>query len=97
MLMFRGPNAEQTLSANSYAMLTSIVLGAGLKDGTVTDDDRKMYVDAWSQPGALTGGLNYYRASGVGPRQSAPPDGDARIPTSRVGVAGWFVRIGSPR
>jgi epoxide hydrolase 4 len=76
MLMFRGPQAEQTLSANSYAMLTSMVLGAGLKEGTVTDEDRKMYVDAWSQPGALTGGLNYYRAAGVGPRQPAAAAGD---------------------
>jgi pimeloyl-ACP methyl ester carboxylesterase len=67
MLMFRGPQAEETLAANSYAMLTSMVLGAGLKDGTVTEADRKMYVDAWSQPGALTGGLNYYRASAIGP------------------------------
>jgi epoxide hydrolase 4 len=82
MLMFRGPNAEQTLSENSYAMLTSMVLGAGLKDGTITDDDRKMYVDAWSQPGALTGGLNYYRASGVGPRQRPPSDGDAARPAA---------------
>jgi len=67
MLMFRGPQAEETLSANSYAMLTSMVLGAGLKDGTVTENDKKMYIEAWSQPGALTGGLNYYRASAVGP------------------------------
>ena len=71
MLMFRGPQAEETLSANSYGMLTSMVLGAGLKDGTVTEADKKMYVDAWSQPGALTGGLNYYRASAIGPPASA--------------------------
>ena len=25
------------------------------------------YLKAWSQPGALTGGLNYYRASQIGP------------------------------
>ena len=71
MLMFRGPQAEEALSANGYAMLTSMVLGGGMKNGTVTDDDRKMYVDAWSQPGALTGGLNYYRAAGIGPPASA--------------------------
>jgi pimeloyl-ACP methyl ester carboxylesterase len=81
MLMFRGPQAEQTLSADSYARLTSMVLGAGLKDGTVTEADRKMYVDAWSQPGALTGGLNYYRASAIGPppaeaRGTIAPAGD---------------------
>jgi pimeloyl-ACP methyl ester carboxylesterase len=67
MLMFRTPEAEATLSANSYEMLTSAVLGEGLKAGTVTEDDKKAYVEAWSQPGALTGGLNYYRASGIGP------------------------------
>src|SRR5436189_112588 len=32
-----------------------------------TDADRAEYLVAWSQPGALTGGLNYYRAAGVGP------------------------------
>jgi pimeloyl-ACP methyl ester carboxylesterase len=67
MLMFRSPQAEATLSADSYAALTAAVLGDGLKDGTVTPADKAAYIDAWSQPGALTGGLNYYRASGVGP------------------------------
>jgi epoxide hydrolase 4 len=71
MLMFRSAEAEATLSANNYAMLTSMVLGAGLKDGTVTEEGKKMYLDAWSQPGALTGGLNYYRSSGIGPPASA--------------------------
>ena len=67
MLMFRGPGAEATLSANSYQFLTSAVLGDGIKAGTVTEADKKAYLEAWSQPGALTGGLNYYRSSGVGP------------------------------
>ncbi len=71
MLMFRGPQAEATLSANSYALLTSMVLGDGLKAGTVTEADKAAYVEAWSQPGALTGGLNYYRAAGVGPPAAA--------------------------
>jgi pimeloyl-ACP methyl ester carboxylesterase len=85
MLMLRGPNAEQTLSANGYAMLTSMVLGSGLKDGTVTDEDRKMYLDAWSQTGALTGWLNYYRAAGVGPRGgNPPPSGDAAQPVELI-------------
>jgi pimeloyl-ACP methyl ester carboxylesterase len=73
MLMFRGPQAEETLSANDYQLLTSMVLGAGLRDGTVTDEDRKEYVAAWSQPGALTGGLNYYRAARIGPVTAAEP------------------------
>jgi len=32
-----------------------------------SDDDKQMYINAWSQPGALTGGLNYYRAGGLKP------------------------------
>ncbi len=76
MLMFRGPNAEETLSANNYAALVNAVLGAGLKSGAFTEDDKKAYIEAWSQPRALTSGLNYYRAAQVGP-PAAAPSGDA--------------------
>ena len=71
MLMFRSPQAEQMLSANNYETLVNIVLGAGLKSGVFTEEDKQAYIKAWSQPGALTGGLNYYRANRVGP----PPAG----------------------
>jgi pimeloyl-ACP methyl ester carboxylesterase len=67
MLMFRGENAEKTLSADNYGTLVNIVLGAGLKSGVFTEQDKAEYIKAWSQPGALTGGLNYYRANRVGP------------------------------
>ena len=72
MLMFRGGEAEKTLSDQNYAMLVNIVLGAGLKSGIFTEEDKVAYLKAWSQPGALTGGLNYYRANRVGPPS---PDG----------------------
>jgi pimeloyl-ACP methyl ester carboxylesterase len=67
MLMFRSPQAEQTLSANNYTPLVAAVLGPGLQNGIFKEEDRQEYVKAWSQPGALTGGLNYYRANRVGP------------------------------
>lgn len=68
MLMFQRPTeAEKTLSANKYAFLIKAVLSEGLKQGYFTEDDRKVYLEAWSQPGALTGGLNYYRATHLGP------------------------------
>lgn len=67
MLMFRSPQAEQMLSANDYAALVNAVMGEGLKKGFFTEEDKKAYIEAWSQPGALTGGLNYYRAAKVGP------------------------------
>jgi pimeloyl-ACP methyl ester carboxylesterase len=77
MLMFRGENAEKTLSANDYAGLVGAVLGAGLKTGAFTEADKQEYIKAWSQPGALTGGLNYYRANHVGPPAPAK-EGDPK-------------------
>jgi pimeloyl-ACP methyl ester carboxylesterase len=67
MLMFRSARAEQTLLANDCAALVDAVLAEGLKQGYFTEEDRKAYVEAWSQPGAITGGLNYYRAAAIGP------------------------------
>ncbi|MBM4454647.1 MAG: alpha/beta hydrolase [Chloroflexi bacterium] len=42
------------------------MLTDGLKEGYFNEEDRKAYIEAWSQPGALTGGLNYYRAASLG-------------------------------
>jgi pimeloyl-ACP methyl ester carboxylesterase len=62
MLLFRSPEAEQILSANNFEPLVKIVLSEGLKTGMLNEEDKQNYLQAWSQPGALTGGLNYYRA-----------------------------------
>src|SRR5215471_19015226 len=83
MLMLRGPQAEQILSANNYAALVQAVLGEGLKNGVFTEEDKKAYIEAWSQPGSLTGGLNYYRAAKVG-----PPAQENDKSTGNFGVAG---------
>ena len=76
-IMFRSAQAEQILSANNYAALVQAVLGPGLKTGVFTEADKQAYIEAWSQPGALTGGLNYYRAARVG-----PPTGDNKQATN---------------
>ena len=67
MLMFRSPGAEAFLSANNHAALVEAVLGDLLRTGSFQESDKEAYLKAWSQPGALTGGLNYYRANQVGP------------------------------
>jgi pimeloyl-ACP methyl ester carboxylesterase len=67
ILIHRTPDAEKILSENNYAVLVSSLLENGIKEGYFTEEDRKTYIDAWSQPGALTGGLNYYRAANLGP------------------------------
>jgi pimeloyl-ACP methyl ester carboxylesterase len=87
MVMFRSPQAEATLSADSYAALTAAVLGAGLKDGTVSEADKAAYIEAWSQPGALTGGLNYYRASGIGPVTPAASTPDTAAPAANAAAS----------
>ena len=71
MLLFRSQKAEATLAANNYAFLVDAVLTRGLKKGHFTEDDRQAYLAAWSQPGALTGSLNWYRAAGISPPTSA--------------------------
>lgn len=63
---FRNNPAEAALAANNYAMLTATVLAPGFERGYFNDVDRRAYLEAWSQPGALTGGLNYYRALPIG-------------------------------
>jgi epoxide hydrolase 4 len=80
MFLFRGPQAEEKLTANNYALLNRIVLDDLLKSGAMTATDQKAYIQAWSQPGAVTGGLNYYRANRLGP--PVPPELEAQIGTS---------------
>ena len=59
MQMFRDPRAESVLSAKNFARLTQIMFGSKLFG---SEEEKQEYITAWSQPGALTGGLNYYRA-----------------------------------
>jgi epoxide hydrolase 4 len=56
MLLFRLPKAERVLSEDGYARLLQAF-------ADIDPEARHALVQAWSQPGALTGGLNYYRAS----------------------------------
>jgi pimeloyl-ACP methyl ester carboxylesterase len=87
MLLFRSPQAEQTLSANNYALLVDGVLGAGMKNGVFSEADKAAYIGAWSQPGALTGGLNYYRANRVGPpAPGQSPEGNFAVDPAALNV-----------
>jgi epoxide hydrolase 4 len=83
MVQFRSPGAEAALSANHYdALLKGVALA-------FSEEDKEIYVQAWSQPGALTGGLNYYRAARLGPQAggsdksagSFTGDYSVRVPT----------------
>ena len=67
--MFRTPEAEKILSDDNYAALLTAIQ---TEETNFSDEDREMYIQAWSQEGALTGGLNYYRAAPFEP--PAPDD-----------------------
>ena len=56
MSFFRSPGAETVLTADYWAESFSEFL---------SDQDLEIYRDAWSQPGAMTGGLNWYRANSL--------------------------------
>lgn len=61
--MFRSEGSEAKVSANNFEILVTMMMTDGLKSGVFTEKDKKIYREAWSRPGALTGGLNWYRAS----------------------------------
>lgn len=68
-LLFLFPGIEQTLQRDDWYLMRTLLQGGG-------DADR--YIDDLAQPGALTAGLNWYRANMqperlAGPRPPLPP------------------------
>ena len=53
------------------------------REGTFTDEDLRVYREAWAQPGALTGMLNWYRA-GLRAPHSPPPGPRVTVPALLV-------------
>lgn len=53
--------AERILSAVNFGRMTRAVQGSAKKD-SFTNEDMEKYRQAWSQPGAMTSMLNWYRA-----------------------------------
>ena len=101
--VFRTPQAESLLLANDCAALQRIVLADGLTRGYVTAEDQAAYLAAWTQPGAMTGGLNWYRAM-----EGTPPGGyifatptlviwgmndTALLPGNLEGLDQWVARL----
>jgi pimeloyl-ACP methyl ester carboxylesterase len=90
MNLFRSAKAERVLLEDSCLRLRRMTLDAwAANGGRANDEDRRAYLDAWTQPGALTAGLNYYRASplhppdetGVGAPALDPGSFRVRVPT----------------
>jgi pimeloyl-ACP methyl ester carboxylesterase len=71
MLLLRAAKAERVLSEDNFARLWKMAFGWGKP--AFSEADRAAYLAAWAQPGALTGSLNWYRASPLYPPTQADP------------------------
>lgn len=83
------PGPEKMLAANDFAMMDQIMRRIGGAGAQLSDEERAAYHEAWSQPGALTGGLNYYRAARMGEQVAAggvPDQYMEKINSQRVRV-----------
>ena len=88
MNWLRRPGAEGPLAADGFARLEQFFLRMG-GEAWFDAAERAAYHAAWSQPGALTGGLNYYRASPLYP----PLAGDAGAAKLSLDPAAFRVKV----
>ncbi len=58
---FLEPNGEKGLYENEFQTLKFSVFGTAVKE--YDEFDKSQYIQAWKQPGAILGGVNYYRAN----------------------------------
>ena len=83
------PEPEEMLMANDFSMMDDIMLRIGGRGAQLTDAERATYHEAWSQPGAIQGGLNYYRAARMGNQVAAggvSEEYEAKITSQSVSV-----------
>jgi len=68
MRLLRSDKAERVLSEDNFRRLAGLFREWGHAGGSAADPATiEIYKQAWKQPGALTAGLNYYRASPLYP------------------------------
>jgi pimeloyl-ACP methyl ester carboxylesterase len=94
MLFFRKPGVEAEIQADDWKWFRTWLRNA---------PDTPRYVERLSRPGALTAGLNWYRASNARPAGSAPlvvscpvlgiwSDGDAYLTEEQVKTSGERIK-----
>jgi epoxide hydrolase 4 len=75
----RDPKAEERLSANNYERLLGMLSRFGPQPW-LTPERQAAYLEAWSAPGALTGMLNWYRATPIVVPKPGEPVDPATLP-----------------
>jgi epoxide hydrolase 4 len=84
------PEPEEMLAANDFALIDNLMRHIGGRGAQPSEAERAAYHEAWSQPGALRGGLNYYRAARMGEQVAAggvPEEYAGKITSQTVSVA----------
>ncbi|MEM6283990.1 MAG: alpha/beta hydrolase [Chloroflexota bacterium] len=77
IFMFQLPGIpEQTIKFNDFNTFTELMQ----KEADLRDDEVRRYKEAWSQPGALTAMVNWYRAAVCHPAAN-PEDTRIHVPT----------------
>ena len=96
MLLLRDAKAERVMAENNYARMLNLFSvidpATNAPISVLTAEEQALYREAWSQPGALTGGLNYYRATPLYP-PSPEPDGDPGAAALNLDPAMFTVRV----
>ncbi len=65
------PEPEEMLAANDFSFMDNLMLRIGGRGAQLSDEERAVYHEAWAQPDAIRGGLNYYRAARMGEQVAA--------------------------
>jgi epoxide hydrolase 4 len=91
MHYLRAPEAEARLSANGFEKLLGMLSRFGPQPW-LTPEKRAGYVEAWSEPDALTGMLNWYRASPL----VVPQPGETVDPAGIMKLDPALLRIRMP-
>jgi len=72
MNFFRRPGVEGVMAEDNFRRLFAMLTGPS-GESVLTETEKAAYAEAWGQPGAIAGGLNYYRASPLHPPQEGDP------------------------
>ena len=91
MHYLRDPKADAELSANNFEKLLGMLVRFGPQPW-LTAEKRAGYLEAWSPPGALTGMLNWYRASPL----VVPHPGEAVDPAKVMKLDPTQLRVRMP-
>ena len=87
MFFFQLPRLPESWARkNDFARLEKMYQETTVRKGVFTDEDIEVYKSALRQPGALTAGINYYRANVFkslfrGGVETPQDDGRIRVPT----------------